>query len=171
MVHLGVCLTCLRSLVTEANLNLCAFLPRLLRLNPELVVPSRGITLGVSNSTVNNEYIVTVNVLDCSREWVRTASLVYIGTLLLSPCTNLEVILHIIVLHVSKTKFFPSLVSSTILKLLKPCDRLLWLRVVTNDDILPLDNSSSVRLCDKITSSTANAREIHLNLSPFSANV
>ena len=87
-VNLSVCFNVARiiTLIAEVNLQLFARLPSLRRLNPELVVPCRRITLSSSGLTIYKEYVVIGIVRicnDCCGEWIPTILLIHVVTLLL----------------------------------------------------------------------------------------
>ena len=117
VVELGVGGSSLRSLVAEVELELRANLQHLRRLNPELVVPCRGIALGVGHLSVNDEDVRAVNLLDVGGEGIPTVALVHVAAFLLSPSADLEVVLLVVEAHVGIS---PRLLGVTILELLDP---------------------------------------------------
>ena len=90
-VHLSVCCSCFRGLITEINLVLGSDLQFLSRHNPELVVPCSSITFCVGHLAVNDEHMIRLIAslcLDSCRERIPSAVIVEVNTLLLAPCTH-----------------------------------------------------------------------------------
>ena len=167
LVNLGVSGNSLRSLVTEVDLNLCACLPRLWRLNPELVVPCRSVAFSSSIIGMNYKYVIAIGLgLNSSGEGIPTTIVIHVNTLFLAPCTNLVVVLCVVETSVGIS---PRSLGITIGQLLNPFNRALLLLVVRYANPLPLNLSGGVGLCNEVTRRTTDAAVLPFNLGPFGA--
>ena len=161
-MELSLASNILRSHVAELDLHSQTRLPSVLRLNPELVVPCRRITLSSSRLTIAKECVVIliqwVN-YDRSNEWIPSiTSFVHIVTLLLRPSADGEILLHIVVCN-SSLLCSPWSLSVTVLDVLKPLRNATTFFLPLIDlQAQPFDSlSATTGLCNEVTVCAANA--------------
>ena len=172
-MELSIASNILRSHVAELNLHSQTRLPSVLRLNPELVVPCRRITLSSSGLTIAKECVVIliqwVN-YDRSNEWIPTVVLIHVAALFLRPSADGEVLLHIVESD-SLLICSPWSLSITVLDIFKPLGNAATFFLPLIDlQAQPFDSlSATTGLCNEVTACAANALILPCYLLEISA--